>query len=219
MRLVETNQNFKQFVAVMSYFDAILTGARFPIKKKGYFPYVQALMNLGLKKEQKVNFPRFICDCFEAFTKSKKQISLDMDRLYTHVDKRFNDLLFYSIDRDNNKEIKRNDDDLCNVIRPQILYHFPNVKSLIILSTSRRYSFSFSLIAFLSVINGTSLDEIIIESQENHGYNWIKNWWQSDEELLKKAYAAANYQIEMEKIRVDKRDEYHLKINRGRKIE
>ena len=50
------------------------------------------------------------------------------------------------------------DDDLCNVIRPQILYHFPNVKSLIIVSDGGPVSYSFSLIAFLSVINETNLD-------------------------------------------------------------
>ena len=71
---------------------------------------------------------------------------------------------------------------------------------MIIQSTGWHDSFSFSLIAFLSVIDGTDLDEIIIKSdlsEEYGGVNWIKSLWKSDERSLKKKYAAKNYQIEM----------------------
>ena len=107
-----------------------------------------------------------------------------------YADNRFNDLLFHSIDyRHCKKEIKRIDDDVSNVIRADIF----------IQSTGWDDSFSFSLIAFLSLIDGTNLDEIIIKSEECHGFNWIKSLWEMDEKRLKKAYAVKNYQIAMEK--------------------
>jgi len=72
---------------------------------------------------------------------------------------------------------------------------------LIIDSTSSNgsYYFSFSLLAFLDVINGTNLKEIIIKSTEYDGHCWIRNIWASNEQMLKKTYSAKGYMIEMEK--------------------
>ena len=136
-----------------------------------------------------------------------------MYHLNRNADKRFIELLFHSIDRrEYNKEIKRND--VSNVIRADIFILFSKVKILIIHSTFAAGSFSFSLIAFLSVIDETNLDEIIIKSEWYYGFNWIKSLWESHKKRLKSAYAAKNYKIEMEMIKDEYRDQYNLQITK-----
>ena len=114
------------------------------------------------------------------------------------------------------EERKRDDDDKNNLVRLELLSLFPNCKTLSIQSarSDGSDSFSFSLMAFLNVISQSSLNQIIIKSYENrHGYNWIKNLWNSDEQILKKEYAARNYEIEMKKEK-GYYDEYRFEINK-----
>merc|ERR1712228_821348 len=207
LRLLETNENMKQFVSAIFYFDLLLTGAAlWNIKtNKNDFFIIEALMNQSLKKQTNVTLPSFICDCFQAFTQNKKQIILNLYYLNEYCDERINDLLFYSLDkRSYNEEIKREDVDQDNLIRLDMLSLFPNIKTLIIQSTDYdgEHSFSFSLMALLNVISQCYVNEIIIKSKESYDgynyYNWIKSLWSSDEQILKKEYAAKGYEIEMQ---------------------
>merc|ERR1712228_1081907 len=203
LRLIETNENMKQFVSAIFYFDLLLTAANLSeIKKnKNDFFIIEALMNQSLKKQTNVILPSFICDCFQAFTQNKKQIIFDLYYLNEDGDKRSNNLLFHSLDkREYNKEIKRKDVDQSNSVRLELLSLFPNIKALIIQSTDGigSVSFSFSLMGFLNVISQCNVNEIIIKSTEtDDGFNWIKSLWKSDEQILKKEYAAKGYEIEM----------------------
>merc|ERR1712228_699618 len=131
LRLIETNENMKQFVAAIFYFDLLLTGAAlWNIKtNKNDFFIIEALMNQSLKKQTNVTLPSFICECFQAFTQNKKQIIFNLDSLNRFGDKRINDLLFHSLDqRKQRKEIKRNDDDHNIFFRLELLSLFPNIK-------------------------------------------------------------------------------------------
>merc|ERR1712228_591798 len=129
------------------------------------------------KKQTKVTLPSFICDCFQAFTQNKKQITIDLYYLNEFADKRINKLLFYSLDkRDADKEIKREDVDQSNLARLELFSLFPNIKNLIIQSTNGYESFSFSLMGLLNVISQCNVNQIIIKSIERIGYiNWIKS--------------------------------------------
>ena len=211
LRLIETNENMKQFVSAIFHFDLLLTGSHQSKSNKNDFFIIQALLNQSLKKQTNVTLPSFICDCFQAFTQNKKQIIFELYYLNEYGDKRINDLLFYSLDkRWYSEEIKRKDDDQSNLVRTKFLSLFPNCKTLIIQSTREDgySSFSFSLMALLNVISQCNLDEIIIKSKEYYdGDNWIKSW-SSDDQTLKKEYAAKGYVIEME----DQNTEFCLKI-------
>merc|ERR1712228_914575 len=153
-------------------------------------------MNESLKKQTNVTLPSFICDCFQAFTQNKKQIIFDLFYSHKWGDKRINNLLFHSLNQRNHdryQESKRKDDDKNNLIRSELLSLFPNIKTLIIQSTSGSgsHSFSFSLMALLNVIwqiCQCNVNRVVIKSTEYLGYNWIKSLWKSDEEMLKKEY-------------------------------
>merc|ERR1712228_140144 len=138
LRLIETNENMKQFVSAIFYFDLLLTGAflvNIKANKNDFF-IIEALMNERLKKQTNVTLPPFICDCFEAFTQNKKQIIIDLNSLNEFGDKRINNLLFYALDqRKSHLEIKREDVDQTNLICSELLSLFPNIKTLIIQST------------------------------------------------------------------------------------
>merc|ERR1712228_797830 len=180
---------------------------------KNDFFIIEALMNQSLKKQTNVTLPSFICDCFQAFTQNKKQIILNLRQLNEYGDTRINNLLFHSLDeRKYDQEIKRNDDDQSNLIRLELLFLFSNIKSLIIQSSGDLgySSFSFSLMALLNVITQCNLNEIIIKSKEWRAYNWIKTLWSSDEQILKKEYAAKGYEVEMTK--QDRKREYRFEI-------
>merc|ERR1712228_803429 len=222
LRLIETNENMKQFVSAIFYFDLLLTAAWLNgIKSnKNDFFIIEALMNQSLKKQTNVILPPFICDCFQAFTQNKKQIILNLDYLNEYGDKRINDLLFHSLDRRQyDKVIKRKDDEKNNLIRLELLSLFPNIKTLIIQSTDGEHSFSFSLMALLNVISQCNVNQIIIESEEyvndESSHNWIKSLWESDEQKLKKEYAGKGYEIEMKKEQKGPWDvEYRFEINK-----
>merc|ERR1712228_610173 len=195
--------------------DALLTAAYLNGVKtnKNDFFIIEALMNQSLKKQTNVTLPSFICDCFQAFTQNKKQIIFDLYYLNNYGDKRINNLLFHSLDKRDvryNKEIKREDDDQNNLVRLKLLSLFPNIKTLIIQSTDVNgvYSFSFSLMALLNVISQSNVNQIIIKSKEYTGYNWVKSLWKSDEQILKKEYAAKGYEIEMKQEKNGQYDEY-----------
>merc|ERR1712228_1031918 len=127
-----------------------------------------------------------------------------------------NNLLFHSLEqRWYNKEIERRVNDLSNMMKSEIFSLFKNAETLIVQSTSHRgsYSYSFSLMALLNVISQCNVKQIIIKAIEYDGNNWIKSVWKSDEQILKKEYAAKDYQIEMKKEKSTYGMEYRLEIN------
>merc|ERR1712228_508373 len=214
LRLIKTRENYKEFVSAIWFFDLLLTGAFLREVKQNKINrfYVENLMNLCLKKETKATFPPFIIECFDAFIRNKQQTIFDLYYLSEYGDERMNNLLFHSLQqRDYNEEIQRNDDDQNNMIKSEIFSVFHNIETLIIQSTFGSNSYSFSLMALLNVISQCNVKQIIIKSQESyHGYNWIKSLWKSDEQKLKKEYAAKNYEIEM----VKEENEYRLEISK-----
>merc|ERR1712228_802939 len=224
--LIKTKESYKQFVAAIWYFDLMLTGASlYKVKqnKVNRF-YVENLMNLCLKKETKASFAPFIIDCFDAFIQNKQQIIFDLFYLYDGSDKRMNNLLFHSLEqRWHIAEIKRKDDDQNNMMKSEIFLVCKHVQTLIIQSTNfdGLHSYSFSLMALLNVIFQSNLNQIIIKSIEWDGYNWIKSLWKSDEEILKKEYAAKGYEIEMSEEEGknpygNKQIEYRLQIHQNK---
>merc|ERR1712228_217295 len=97
----------------------------------------------------------------------------------------------------NNEEIKEVDA-LNNMVRFELFSLFPNVQTLTIQMQNHGFdSYSFSLLTFLNVISQSNLHQIIINNTEHYHYNWMETVWKSDEEILKKEYAANNFKISL----------------------
>jgi len=216
LRMIATKENMNKFVSAICEFDKALNGDCASKKVKKVFFVIDTLINILLKKEtKKVIFPPFIVDCFQAFAENKKQIVFNMFDLFNYGNAKINKLLFHSVE--NNKEIKRDVDDLSNVICAELFALFPNVRKLIIQSTGGPVSFSLSLLALLNVICGTNLNEIVVKTTKYYGHSttWMKKVWNSDEAMLKEEYAAKGYQIEMETYtEMNGTTQYNLKINK-----
>merc|ERR1712228_708533 len=198
LRLMETKENFQEFVAAIWYLDAMLTGADIrDIKsnKKNHF-IIDHLMNHSLNKPVSATFPAHIYEQFSCFAINKKQIILDLDCL-SNGDEKMNDLILSSLERRYNEEKKREDTDVRNLIRSELLSIFPNVQTLIIITTGYDGSdlWSFSLIGLLSLISESDLSQIIIKTVKRNNTTWTQKLWNSEEKSLKKMYSAKKFVI------------------------
>ena len=203
LRLIESSQNFKGFVQGIFYFDSLLTASYMRMKpKKTDILVVLTLVNHIMKKKVKRALPPFILDCFQAFVQNKKQIVFSLLSCGAS-DKRITDLFVHSFEsvmpQWNIDLPAREDGDFCNVMRSELFSVFPNVKSLIIRTSGGPFCCTLSMIAFLSEISSTDLEEIVVQSTENYSDNapWVKQLWQREEKRLKKEYAAKGFEIVM----------------------
>ena len=155
-------------------------------------------------------FDKYIYATFSSFTLHKKISVLDLHKLYDGADKKMRDLIIYPMEqREQDFKSKRNDKDFSNLFRSEIFAIFPNIKTLIIITTDEwgQHSYSLSMSCLLRTISSSYLDQIIIKSVEHwsgnnehwSGNNWINKLWQSDSKKMKKEYGAKNYSISMKK--------------------
>merc|ERR1712232_774360 len=221
MRLIRTNQNFQEYVTAIFHLDAILSANHLGSsvqKGKNDFGIFSTFMNGRLGKKslrQSKKLPQFISDCFAAFAENKKLIVLKCNTIWHYASSDVKNLFFAPLDyRSYHQETPRKDNDFSNVVRKEIFLIFPKVTKLIVQTTQTGDgSYSFSLMAFLSMLCETNLRKIIIKAQFGYGNggNWLSNVWQSDNERLSKAYDAKGYVVEMESSTVDSK-EAHLII-------
>merc|ERR1712228_460006 len=198
LRLMETKENFQEFVAAIWYLDAMLTGAMHSIKsnKKIHF-IIENLMNHNLNKPVSATFPAYIYEQFSCFALNKKQIILDLVCL-SYGDAKMNNLILSSLKRRQyNKEKKREDTDVSNLIRSEFLSIFSNIQTLTIWAAYNTFSWSFSLIGLLSLISESDLSQIIIKAIRFNEDSpiWTQTLWNSEEESLKKMYSAKQFRI------------------------
>eukprot|EP01083_Nonionella_stella_P283730 965661_1 len=124
IRIRSTTQNFETFVHSLWYLDTLLTGGRMLFMKEVPNDDVfilECLMNgLVNTNETKRQFDDYIHSTCAAFTRSKKQIVLDLDELNS-ANKKFVDLFMNTTDRRDvrkEEEMKRECDDLRNLWKP-----------------------------------------------------------------------------------------------------
>ena len=110
------------------------------------------------KENLKIN--PYILNTFKCFVNHKQEIRIDIGLLDKYCfNKELLGLLFSKIVSDTNTKYEDQ-----NLIKKQVLKVFGNVTSLYIQS----YSYSFSLLAFLSIIDGTNINKV-----EIYGKEWL----------------------------------------------
>eukprot|EP01083_Nonionella_stella_P283726 965656_1 len=123
IRIRSTTQNFETFINSLCYLDTLLTGGVMDdmrVREDDVF-IIKCLMNgLVNTKETKKQFDEYIHSTFAAFTRSKKQIVLNLHEIY-YTNKKVTDLFMNTLDRrdlEKEKEMKRECDDLRNLWKP-----------------------------------------------------------------------------------------------------
>ena len=200
LRLMETKQNFEEFIGALWIFDAMITGSELKgikVSKKDIL-IIKGLLEHSLNKAASTTFDNYIYSTFAAFVQHKKQISLHLDGLYG-ADKGITDLMMYPLERrDYEEESVREYGDFSNLFKAEIFGIFPNIKTLIIQSTDAygEDSYSLCMTGLLSLIESLSFNQVIIKAVTRFGYNWIESLCKSPEKMIKE-YAAKNYIISM----------------------
>eukprot|EP01083_Nonionella_stella_P290770 989358_1 len=170
---------------------------------------LECLMNGFLNpNETEKRFDDYIYSTFDVFTRSKKQIVLDLGQLRhnarDNASKKLLNLLMNPLDKrdvEKEEEVKRECDDLRNLWKPQIFEIFKNVKSVVVITTYDDGSYSISMDALLSLIQLVSLDKVILKARVyEDNKTWIEDVWCSASETLIKQYGDANYSIERRKV-------------------
>merc|ERR1712228_338421 len=159
---------------------------------------IQNLMNHSLNKPVSATFPDYIYDQFSCFAFNKKQIILDLWNL-NYGDEKMNNLILSSLILDKRRykdQKKREETDVSNLIRSELLSIFPNIETLIIWAVYDTHSWSFSLIGLLSLISESKLSQIIIKARRNeYSSIWTQTLWNSEQQILRKAYSAKKFSI------------------------
>eukprot|EP01084_Bolivina_argentea_P127293 225136_1 len=138
--LVQTKQNFKDFMAALHMFDNMLSGGStgdtlWIFDKKKLKKY--ALIIKGLVHETKT-FDNYIHSTFDGYTHQKTELVFELDTLNRLDCDEMRDLMFHPMDMrqiDQDKEIKKVAGDFRNLFRSEIFRIFPNIKTIIINTT------------------------------------------------------------------------------------
>eukprot|EP01083_Nonionella_stella_P007447 21530_1 len=139
IRIRSTKQNFKIIIHCLVYLDTFLSGGKMydmEVTEDEVF-ILECLMNGFLNpNETEKRFDDYIYSTFDVFTRSKKQIVLDLGQLRhnarDNASKKLLNLLMNPLDKrdvEKEEEVKRECDDLSNLWEPQIFEIFKNVKS------------------------------------------------------------------------------------------
>eukprot|EP01084_Bolivina_argentea_P207028 353320_1 len=208
VRIRNTKQNFEEFIYRLYYLDTCLTGGDQKKLKinKNEISAIKHLFFKILKKPTKHSVDKYIYNTFLAFVQSKKQIILDLHKLY-EANNPFIDILMHKINSDHIDF--RDASDFTNLFGPNMLLIFKNVTTIIINTTDKNgwYSYSLSMACLLSLIEESSIDKVIVKSitsekqlRNERCRNWILSLWNTYD--LIKFYKTKNYDISIKKERV-----------------
>eukprot|EP00488_Nonionellina_sp_1-RS-2012_P000863 TRINITY_DN1385_c0_g1_i1.p1 TRINITY_DN1385_c0_g1~~TRINITY_DN1385_c0_g1_i1.p1 ORF type:complete len:209 (+),score=59.83 TRINITY_DN1385_c0_g1_i1:236-862(+) len=158
-------------------------------------------MNKLLNKNNEITktFDNYLEETFAAFVLNKTHIVLQLLSLHTLEDSGIRDLLMNAMEeRAYAEEKRRENKDITNLFKAELLEIFKNVKNIII-NTGYEYeyaSFSFSMFGLLSLIDSGSVEHVVVKV-DGRG-NWIQDIWSSLSNELIQAYQERNYKISME---------------------
>merc|ERR1712228_38342 len=193
IRLTKTRENFETFFVSLFYFDAMVTAKqgmnnlKINSNQRGV---IKSLIKWRLEQKKDPKMNEYLYQTFDAYTKNKKQIEINLFYLNDAKESMYN-LIVHSLE----KVAKPKDENDCvNILQPELPKIFPNVKTVHIDAGYYDYKFPFSLIAFLRLIKSTKWQHVIIKAK---GYNnWISELWKASESSIKNEYYAASYNIE-----------------------
>ena len=194
IRVIESRSNFQLIITALYYLDTILSGGGskdsidLKMIKTKHIEIIQDLIN-GTRKNVNILNDKYIQETFSCFRDGKRSITLNITSV-PHWKREIKDLIMYKIDEDWYKQ--RDDGDMSNLFKRELIDTFPNLKELTIKTNGRHYTFSLS--SLLSIITGSSLNKIILELAEQDYYNNIKKLY-GISSMLRRAYNSVNYEI------------------------
>lgn len=192
IRLTKTKTNFETFFVALFYFDAMVTATsamsslKINSNQRGV---IKSLIKWRLEQKKDPKMNEYLYQTFEAYTKNKKQIEIDLWNLGQAKESMYN-LIVHSLEQDTKP---KDENDTVNLLRPELAKIFQNVKTVHIDTASAWGQYPFSLIAFLRLIQSTKWQHITIKAYG--GNNWISALWKASESSIKNQFYSASYDI------------------------
>eukprot|EP00488_Nonionellina_sp_1-RS-2012_P000864 TRINITY_DN1385_c0_g1_i2.p1 TRINITY_DN1385_c0_g1~~TRINITY_DN1385_c0_g1_i2.p1 ORF type:complete len:228 (+),score=63.88 TRINITY_DN1385_c0_g1_i2:178-861(+) len=193
----------EKFIHSIYFLDVMVTGGQahyLEVSADDVF-ILSNFMNKLLNKNNEITktFDNYLEETFAAFVLNKTHIVLQLLSLHTLEDSGIRDLLMNAMEeRAYAEEKRRENKDITNLFKAELLEIFKNVKNIII-NTGYEYeyaSFSFSMFGLLSLIDSGSVEHVVVKV-DGRG-NWIQDIWSSLSNELIQAYQERNYKISME---------------------
>ena len=199
-------------VAALSYFDSLISGSTdgkhvsMEITDK-HATLLLSLFNHALDhKDDKniIDFDEYIQSTFKCFVESKTDIIITYKNLsFPSVNDKIRRLIIPELMKMDDDDLMKDQDNLKNLPKPEILEVFNKVKSMTLITRNvlSDYDYKFSFYALLSLIKMTSLRKISVLSR---GFNkrykihsWMISLWALSNKELVNIYNKSQYQIEL----------------------
>merc|ERR1712228_872629 len=126
-----TKTNFETFFVSLFYFDAMVTakGGMWRLKvNSNQIGVIKSLIKWRLEQKKDLKMNEYLYQTFDAYTKNKKQIEIDLYYL-SKAKESMHNLIVHSLE----KGVKpKNENDTVNLLRPELREIFQNVKTVYI---------------------------------------------------------------------------------------
>merc|ERR1712228_874399 len=126
---------------------------------------------------------------FDAYTKNKKQIEINLGYLNYAKESMYN-LIVHSLEKGAQP---KDDNDTVNLVRSELATTFQNVKTVHIDAGLYSEQYPFSLIAFLRLIQSTKWQQVTIKAEGAN--NWISELWQASGSSIENQYNSGGYEL------------------------
>ena len=225
--ITKKKKNFKVIVIALAYFDSMISGSSISKKVSRDITDKHASLISSLfyqflnKKEEKnmIGLDEYIKSSFQCFVQNKVNICLSYPYLgdVFQVNEKMRNLILYKLESNLDFKISRDDGDLTNLLRIELLRVFHNVRTVELITNiaggNKKGSITISMISLLSVIKDTSLQRIFIlsygDDRENDKYeSWQSYLWKLSSSKLMDKYSKLNYKIDL-KYKIGFRNKYH----------
>merc|ERR1712228_156093 len=151
---------------------------------------IKSLIKWRLEQKKDTKMNEYLYQTFDAYTKNKKQIEINLWNLSDAKESMYN-LIVHSLEE---RAKPKNENDCINLLRPELGKIFQNVKTVHIDAGCVVYQFPFSLIAFLRLIQSTNWQQITIKTTGDN--NCISELWKASESCIKNEYYSSSYDIQ-----------------------
>ena len=209
----KTNRNFDTIVTALSYFDSIISGAwnnksTTDLITDKHVSLLIDLFNQSLNDDDNNNnqiieqneFDGYIKSSFECFIRNKVNIAINYSNLNLCRNERMVHLIMHQLEESKDYKVMRDENDLINLFKSELLFVFKNVKIMTLITYKAR---PLSMLGLLNIIKNSLLQKIFILSAGNDPddemySSWQSYLWKSSSLELIAKYKTFGYNISLE---------------------
>eukprot|EP01083_Nonionella_stella_P166490 556768_1 len=178
---MKTKMNFYPFYHALFYLDSMLSGARMEESwSKRDIVALNALITEELAPTDQCKLPAYILKAFHLFCENKTQIAINLPSL--GESNKLNGLVLHSVVEDADQVATKGGTQ--NVLNGTVFKLFPNMKQLLIYTSSYGMVYPFSIQSLLSVVdsnmnhtNKGNKISIEIRSSARDNESWLRSVW------------------------------------------